>query len=150
MLLSTVARNRIFCSMYMHNTPTTFSCSFTLPLRSFLSINPFYSSYLLSPCPLGCDHVLGAHSPPCCAHRLPGKSQFQSYIAKLAPGAVMASGRGSSAVGLTAAAVHSSGGWALEAGALVLADGGVCLIDEFDGIRERDRWDFVENKPSFH
>jgi DNA replicative helicase MCM subunit Mcm2 (Cdc46/Mcm family) len=87
--------------------------------------------------------VLAVHHPfslRCYAHPLPGKSQFQNYIAKLAPCAVMTSGRGSSAVGLTAAAVQNSGGWTLEAGALVLADGGVCLIDEFDGIPERDRW----------
>ncbi|KAI7846329.1 hypothetical protein COHA_000166 [Chlorella ohadii] len=68
-----------------------------------------------------------------------GKSQFQKYVAKLAPRAVVTSGRASSAVGLTAAAVHDGAGWALEAGALVLADGGVCCIDEFDGIPEKDR-----------
>jgi DNA helicase MCM9 len=68
-----------------------------------------------------------------------GKSQLQSYVAKLAPRAVMASGNSTSAAGLTAAAIREGGQWSLEAGALVLADGGVCLIDEFDGVREADR-----------
>jgi DNA helicase MCM9 len=64
-----------------------------------------------------------------------GKSQLQKWVAHAAPRAVMTSGRGSSAAGLTAAAVRDGSGWSLEAGALVLADGGVCCIDEFDAIR---------------
>lgn len=68
-----------------------------------------------------------------------GKSQFQRYAAKLASRSVVTSGRASTTAGLTAAAVHDGAGWTLEAGALVLADGGVCIIDEFDGIAEKDR-----------
>lgn len=68
-----------------------------------------------------------------------GKSQFMKYIAALSPRAVTVGGRASSAAGLTAAAVKDGGNWSLEAGALVLADGGVCCIDEFDCVREADR-----------
>ncbi|KAL4446253.1 hypothetical protein ABPG77_003060 [Micractinium sp. CCAP 211/92] len=68
-----------------------------------------------------------------------GKSQFQKYVSKLASRAVITNGRATTSAGLTASAVQDSGGWTLEAGALVLADGGVCLIDEFDGIPEKDR-----------
>lgn len=62
------------------------------------------------------------------------KSQFLKYIEKTAPRAVYTTGQGASAVGLTAAVRKdpATGEWTLEGGALVLADKGVCLIDEFD------------------
>lgn len=72
------------------------------------------------------------------------KSQLLRYIVRLAPRGVYASGRSSSAVGLTAAAVKSDlagggGRWVLEAGALVLADHGITAIDEIDKMRAEDR-----------
>ena len=58
---------------------------------------------------------------------------------KVASRAVFTTGQGASAVGLTAYVQRHpvSREWTLEAGALVLADRGVCLIDEFDKVRPR-------------
>jgi len=68
------------------------------------------------------------------------KSQLLQYVAKVAPRGLYTSGRGSTAAGLTAAVVRDkSGGLALEAGALVLADKGVCSIDEIDKMKPDDR-----------
>jgi len=70
------------------------------------------------------------------------KSQMLNYMSKLAPRSVYASGKASSAAGLTAAAVRDEfgeGQWTLEAGALVLADMGVACIDEIDKMEETDR-----------
>jgi len=69
------------------------------------------------------------------------KSQFLKYIEKIAPRAVFSTGQGASAVGLTAYVQRSqlTKEWTLEAGALVLADKGVCLIDEFDKMNDQDR-----------
>ena len=69
------------------------------------------------------------------------KSQLLKFAEKAAGRAVFATGRGSSAAGLTASVRRdaASGDFALEAGALVTADGGVCLIDEFDKMSDVDR-----------
>jgi len=70
------------------------------------------------------------------------KSQMLTYMSKLAPRSVYASGKSSSAAGLTAAAVRDEfgeGQWTLEAGALVLADLGIACIDEIDKMADQDR-----------
>ncbi len=69
------------------------------------------------------------------------KSQMLSFAAKVAPRGLMTTGRGSTAAGLTAAVVKEggTGNFVLEAGALVLADKGICCIDEIDKMREEDR-----------
>eukprot|EP00058_Branchiostoma_floridae_P021237 XP_002606727.1 hypothetical protein BRAFLDRAFT_281666 [Branchiostoma floridae] len=69
------------------------------------------------------------------------KSQFLKYVEKTAHRPVFTTGQGASAVGLTAYVQRNpvSREWTLEAGALVLADRGVCLIDEFDKMNDADR-----------
>lgn len=78
------------------------------------------------------------------------KSQFLKFVEKVAPVGVYTSGKGSSAAGLTASVVqdakvtsilsiHIQGDFYLEGGAMVLGDGGVVCIDEFDKMHENDR-----------
>lgn len=70
------------------------------------------------------------------------KSQLLRYVASVAPRGIYTSGKGATAAGLTAAAVKddfAGGRWALEAGMLVLADGGMAVIDELDKMTTEDR-----------
>ena len=62
------------------------------------------------------------------------KSQFLKYVCSFLPRAVYTSGKASSAAGLTAAVIkdEETGEFTIEAGALMLADNGICAIDEFD------------------
>lgn len=69
------------------------------------------------------------------------KSQFLKYVEHAFHRVVYTTGKGASAVGLTAG-VHKdpiTREWTLEGGALVLADKGICLIDEFDKMNDQDR-----------
>ncbi|KAG5500413.1 hypothetical protein JKF63_03506 [Porcisia hertigi] len=80
-------------------------------------------------------NVLMVGDPGC------AKSQFLKFVEKTADRTVFTTGRGSTAVGLTAS-VHKdsvNGDFVLEGGALVIADRGCCLIDEFDKMSDQDR-----------
>ena len=62
------------------------------------------------------------------------KSQFLRYVTQFLPRSVYTSGKSSSAAGLTASVLkdEETGDFTIEAGALMLADNGICAIDEFD------------------
>lgn len=64
------------------------------------------------------------------------KSQLLKFVEKVSPIGVYTSGKGSSAAGLTASVIRDpvSRNFIMEGGAMVLADGGVVCIDEFDKV----------------
>ncbi|MGA9100347.1 MAG: minichromosome maintenance protein MCM, partial [Methanotrichaceae archaeon] len=70
------------------------------------------------------------------------KSQLLRYMTKISPRGIYTSGKSTTSAGLTATAVKDElgdGRWAIEAGALVLADKGIAAVDELDKMDNEDK-----------
>jgi len=81
-----------------------------------------------------------------------GKSALLTFIAKAAPKARYIAGKGATSAGLTASVVKDEflRGWALEAGAMVLANKGICVIDELDKMSVEDTSSLHEGMEQQH
>lgn len=73
-----------------------------------------------------------------------GKTNFMHISAKYIYPSIIVNGIGTTDAGLTTCAVRQGGDWTLEAGALVLADMGLCFVDEIESLRTNDRSGLLE------
>ncbi|WUR03154.1 DNA helicase MCM9 [Vairimorpha necatrix] len=72
------------------------------------------------------------------------KSHFLKVCSKLVSPTIMTNGTGTSNAGLTSCAVKQGKDWTLEAGALLLADLGICCIDEFNKLKVNEKGGLLE------
>lgn len=114
------------------------------PIKEAIALQLFGSSSVLLPDSTrirGDTHILLTGDPGT------AKSQLLKWVAQIAPRGIYTSGKKATGAGLTAAAVRDElgGGWALEAGVLAIADGGLASIDEFDKMNPEESSAILES-----